>query len=155
MSSPNIQGDDSPSAFDRSQTVEELELRLREQVTDNARLDTELRYLLQDLAVRKEFIARLEGELESMHAVAGRQIELVAEFSAYRARISHRIVDGFVMRIHRLPWVYRPLKWLSRAANAIATGSSMHHSTAPNAVDRIIGDDDSVVIPTRFSRQPK
>jgi hypothetical protein len=99
---------------DRSEAVHELEQRLRQQVAQNAKLDTELRYLLEELAIRKEFVKQLENELETAQALTGRQLELVAEFTSYRERLSHRAVDRLVDRVYRLPWLYRPLKLLSR-----------------------------------------
>jgi hypothetical protein len=112
---------DTPTSPD--QAIRELERRLREQAEHNARLDTEVRYLLQELAIRKEFITHIESQIDSMHALAG-------EFVAYRARISHRFVDRLVARVHRLPWLYRPLKRIGRAAVLIVTSSRPRNAPA-------------------------
>jgi hypothetical protein len=99
----------------------ELERRLREQTAHNAELDTEVRYLLAELAVTKEFASALEKELESVHVQAGRHTALVDEFQRYRERFSHRVADRLARGIHRLPWLYRPMKILSRAVTAVAS----------------------------------
>jgi hypothetical protein len=99
---------------DRSEALHELEQRLRQQVAQNAKLDTELRYLLEELAIGKEFIKKLENDLESAQALAGRQVELVAEFASYRERLAHRLVDRVADRVYRHRWLHRPLKLLRR-----------------------------------------
>ncbi|HXQ60711.1 MAG TPA: hypothetical protein VN796_00185 [Acidimicrobiales bacterium] len=126
MSISHIQGGDVGGASPipgQAPDVLELERRLREQTAANAQLDDEVRYLLQELVIRKEFIAQLEGELESLHSFAGRHVELSTEFAAYRRRIPHRTVDRLVDAIHRLPWLYRPLQQLGRVVVAIARRS--------------------------------
>lgn len=107
-----------------SPAIQELEDRLREQTALNAELDSEVRYLLQELSVRKEFIAQLEVELQSIHNLAGQQLEAVAEYSAYRSRISHRVVDRLVGEVHRHPSLYRPLRRIGRMVMTLATHSS-------------------------------
>ena len=101
-----------------TEAMRELDLRLREQTAENAKLDTELRYLQTELAVRNEFIKNLENELEAIHTQAERHNELEAEYRAYRDRFSHRVADRVASTIHGRPWVYRPLKLLSRAVAA-------------------------------------
>ncbi len=126
MSISHIQGGDVAGASSLSgqgPDVLELERRLREQTEINAQLDDEVRYLLQELVIRKEFIVQLEGELESLHSFAGRHVELSTEFAAYRTRIPHRTVDRLVDAIHRFPWLYRPLRQLGRMAVAVARRS--------------------------------
>jgi hypothetical protein len=90
-----------------SERLRELDLRLRQQVVQNAELDVELRYVRQELAIRNEFITALEGELASERA-------LNADFAAYRDRLSHRIVDRTVSAVRRLPWLSRVLTQLRR-----------------------------------------
>lgn len=123
MSISRIQGNgahESIAASPHSPTDQELERRLCQQVEHNAQLDTEVRYLLQELAIRKEFIAQLEAERVSIHALAERQGELLEEFAAYRARMSHRIIDRVVAGIHRRPWLYRPLRQGARITIVVA-----------------------------------
>jgi hypothetical protein len=90
-----------------SDRLRELDLRLRQQVLQNAELDVELRCVRQELAIRNEFITALESELASERA-------LNAEFAAYRDRMSHRIVDRTVNAVRRLPWLSRVLRQLRR-----------------------------------------
>ena len=98
------EGDISSGSSDR---LRELDLRLRQQVTQNAELDVELRCIRQELDIRNEFITALEGELASERA-------LNAEFAAYRGRISHRIVDRTVGAVRRLPGLSRLLGQVRR-----------------------------------------
>jgi len=84
----------------------ELEQRLREQAERNAQLDTEVRYLLQELG-HPQRIYRPAPKPSST-----RLMPAAGEFAAYRARISYRIVDRLATWVHRLPWLYRPLKRL-------------------------------------------
>jgi hypothetical protein len=132
---------------DQAAAIEELQRRLREQTAQNAQLDAELRYLLQELAIRKEFIAELEQELQSMHATSGEHGELIVEFSAYRGRISHRIVDHLVDSVHRRPWIYRPLRLLSRGLLALA--SRAHARTANSGAVAGPTDDGGCADPPR------
>ncbi len=74
----------------RPDALQELTLRLHEQAAENAKLDAELRYLLEELAVRKEYLADLECQLESARSRDGQHLEVIAEFAAYRQRFSHR-----------------------------------------------------------------
>ncbi|HXR54337.1 MAG TPA: hypothetical protein VN793_04745 [Acidimicrobiales bacterium] len=113
--------------------LRELDLRLREQAAENAKLDAELRYLLEELSIRKEFITHLEEEVESARSLDGRHRQTVAEFAAYRQRLSHRAVDHLVMQVHRIPWLYRGLRALSRAGLALASrpaARTLHSSRA-------------------------
>jgi hypothetical protein len=98
------EGDTASGPSDR---LRELDRRLRQQVAQNAELDVELRCIRQELAIRNEFITALEGELASERA-------LNADFTAYRDRISHRIVDRTVSAVRRLPWLSRLLTQLRR-----------------------------------------
>jgi hypothetical protein len=123
-------GNEAPGVGDHTAEIEELERRLREQAERNIELDTEVLYLVQELAVRRDFIAHLENELEAIHAFAGRQVELSAEFVEYQNRISHRMVDHLVDIIHRTPWLYRPLKQLGRVAAALTTTSRQRPETS-------------------------
>jgi hypothetical protein len=123
MSISPIQGNGAHESLvtpDQSPAGQELGRRLREQVEINAQLDTEVRYLLQELAIRKEFIAQLESERVAIHALAERQGELVQEFDAYRNRIAHRIIDRLVVGIHRRSWLYKPMRRGARVAIAVA-----------------------------------
>jgi hypothetical protein len=115
------ESDEDRDAAESGGAARELEMRLREQTAQNAELDTEVRYLLAELAVAKEFAGALEKELESVHVQAGRHLELVAEFQLYRERFSHRVADRLAQGIHRRPWLYRPLKMLRRAVTAVAS----------------------------------
>ncbi len=133
---------------DQSPAVQELEQRLREQAERNAQLDTEVRYLLQELAIRKEFIAQLEAELDSAHAAAG-------EFAAYRARISYRIVDRLATWVHRLPWLYRPLKRLGRIAAVSVNGSKGQKAPPSSSVQKPLGDEEGAEPPVAYNRQKK
>jgi hypothetical protein len=137
ISTVPIEENAEPARRDESKELHELNLRLREQTAQNAELDAEVRYLLQELAVRKQFTAELEQELESIHAFAGQQLELVAEYTAYRRRTSHRVVDRAVREIHRLPWLYRPLRLVGRMAVALAS-RSMTRAASPSAEDPIL-----------------
>ena len=111
-----------------TEVVRELELRLREQTAENAKLDTELRYLQAELAVRKEFITSLESELEAMRAQPQAHRELEAEYRAYRNRLSHRVADRLAASVHRLPWLSRPLKRFGRAVATVASRPGSHQS---------------------------
>lgn len=93
-----------------SDRIRELDLRLRQQVAQNAELDVELRFVRQELAIRNAFITALEDELASERA-------LNAEFAAYRDRISHRLVDRTVSAVRRLPWLSRALTKLRRSVH--------------------------------------
>jgi hypothetical protein len=103
--------------------LRELELRLREQTAQNSELDAEVRYLMAELAIAKEFAVALEAELELVYVQAGRNLELAAEFEVYRQRFSHRAADRLAQAIHRRPRLSRPLKVLSRAVIAVASHS--------------------------------
>jgi predicted RNase H-like nuclease (RuvC/YqgF family) len=96
----------------------ELERRLHEQTKHNSELDSEVRYLQQELKVRNEFVTELEAEVASLHELLGKEREGAAEFSAYRNRVSHRTVDGIINRIQRTNWLYRPLRGLGHTLMA-------------------------------------
>jgi hypothetical protein len=98
-----------------------------------------VRYLLQELAIAKEFIAHLESQNESLHAFS-------AEFAAYRTRISHRVVDRLVTWVHRLPWLHRPLKTIGRAAVLLVRGS--RPGNAPATTSRGSDEDDRPTAPS-------
>ena len=85
----------------------ELDRRLREQVALNSELDAEVRYLQAELAVKNEYLEELEIEIGRLHLVA-------AEYSAYRSRMTHRSIDGLVVRVQRLPGVYSPMRSVGR-----------------------------------------
>lgn len=142
-----------PVAADEPPSAEELERRLHEQVENNALLDSEVRYLMEELAVRQEFIRYLEDELASIHTFAGRQVELATEFAAYRSRISHRIVDRFVNAIHRVSWLRRSLKPVGRVVKAIAARSSAHRSASPSR-ETPQSNDRSAEFPNTDHRRP-
>jgi predicted RNase H-like nuclease (RuvC/YqgF family) len=112
----------------QADAARELDLRLREQTAENAKLDTELRYLQAELAVRKEYSRNLENELEAIHAQAHRHHELEAEYRAYRARISHRMADRLASTIHRRPWLSRPLKLVRRSVTAATSRAASRRS---------------------------
>jgi len=140
-------GDYATVIPDASPATQELECRLREQTALNRELDDDVRYLSQELEVRKEFIAHLETELQSMHEFAGRQLEAVAEYSAYRSRISHRVIDRLITMIHRRPWLYRPLRQLARVAVAAA-----RRALPPNADSTQPPDPPGGRVPTATDR---
>jgi hypothetical protein len=133
ISTAPIEDNAGPAGPDESKKVHELTLRLREQTAANAKLDAEVRYLLQELAVRKQFTAELEQELHSIHALAGQQCELVAEYTAYRQRTSHRVVDRLVREVHRFPWLYRPLRRVGRVVVAVASRATSGGSPGPDS----------------------
>jgi uncharacterized coiled-coil protein SlyX len=122
--SPPIGSGEIPEALrpDQPGTFQELNDRLREQAAENAKLDADLRYLLEELAIRKEFIADLEHQLESARWRDGQHHEVIAEFAAYRQRFSHRTVDRLVVRVQRLPWLYRALEVFRRAVIGRVSG---------------------------------
>jgi septal ring factor EnvC (AmiA/AmiB activator) len=111
-------------------TTSELIRRLREQAEQNADLDAEVRYLQQELRIRNEFVRELEAELASLHELAGSQRAAIAEYSAYRARVSHRTVDRLVARAQRVPWLYRPLRLAGRRLIAWRTDGAGGPTTA-------------------------
>lgn len=91
---------------------EDLTRRLTEQVAANAALDADLRYLMKELAVQKEFIADLELRLASAVATTHEQHNADSRLTAQR-RFSRRAVRGIARHMHRLPpWLYRPLRRL-------------------------------------------
>ena len=87
----------------------ELAKRLHEQVAINAELDAEVRYLQSELLVKNEYLEELEIEIGRLHLVA-------AEYSAYRSRMSHRSIDSVIVRMHRLPKIYFPMRSVGRTA---------------------------------------
>lgn len=87
----------------------ELVKRLREQVTMNSDLDAEVRYLQAELMIKNEYLEELEIEIGRLHLVA-------AEYSAYRNRMSHRSIDGVIVRMHRIPGIYSPMRSVGRTA---------------------------------------
>ena len=87
----------------------ELTGRLREQVTINSELDAEVRYLQEELRIKNEYLEELEIEIGRLHLVA-------AEYAAYRGRMSHRSIDGVIVRMQRLPGLYSPMRSIGRTA---------------------------------------
>lgn len=101
-------------ADDNRALADELERRLHEQVSRNAELDVELRYLQAELRIREEYINSLEEELEEAGSVIGRQQLTLAEDAAYRNRVSHRTVDTMIVFIRRSPRLYRVTRRAAR-----------------------------------------
>ena len=86
--------------------VDELERRLAEQVSANAELDAEVRYLQAELAIREEYLKSLEAEVEQTGAEIGQLHLALTEHLAYRRRVSHRAVDQAVATVRRSPALY-------------------------------------------------
>jgi hypothetical protein len=97
---------------------DELDRRLREQVSANAELNVELRYLQAELKIREEYVHSLEEELEQTGAAIGRLQLTLVEHLAYRDRVSHRAVDGAIETFKRSPALYAILSRMARAVRA-------------------------------------
>ncbi len=107
LTATDIDANHSQSNGSDSGPAAELNRRLREQVAINSELDADVRYLQAELAIKNEYLEELEIEIGRLHLVA-------AEYSAYRSRMTHRSIDGLVVRVQRLPGVYSPMRSVGR-----------------------------------------
>jgi hypothetical protein len=103
----------TPPSPDPGELAAELERRLRDQVSRNAVLDAELRYLKAELEIRAAYVRSLEQELEEVGSVVGHQQLALAEYAAYRQRVSHRSVDRAITGLQRSPVLYRMARQLA------------------------------------------
>ena len=117
-----VAGETPPMENVATTDPEELGRRLVEQVRQNVELDQEVRYLQQELAIRNEFALDLESEIERLHGLLGEHQQVIVEYREYRNRVGHRTVDGLIVRVQRVPLLYRGMRKMGHIGMSLGQG---------------------------------